>query len=70
VTTTLASVSRRMAAICSGSSSGLIGFTIPATAPPRIVTAVSVQLGSTKAMVSVSFTPSARNMLAAWVTRA
>ena len=45
VTRTLAFVSRRIAAICSGSRSGLIGFTIPATMPDRSVTAVSVQLG-------------------------
>jgi hypothetical protein len=70
VTTTLALVSRRMALIFSGSRSGLIGLTIPATAPPRRVMAVSIAFGRMKATTSFSPIPRLRNRFAAWVTLA
>ena len=43
VTTTLAPVSRRMPPICSPSSSGLIGLTMPATEPAKSVRKVSLR---------------------------
>ena len=46
VTTTLAPVSRRMPATCSGASSGLTGATMPAVAPAMSATAASTPLGS------------------------
>ena len=46
VTSTLAFASRRMAAICSGFSSGLTGLTMPAVQPARSVIAASLQFGS------------------------
>ena len=42
---------------------------MPAIAPPRIENAVSLQLGSTSATVSVSPIPRLRNRFAAWQTR-
>jgi hypothetical protein len=65
VTTTRAPVSRRIADICSGSSSGLTGLTIPTIAPPAMATAVSMQLGSTSATTSSSPIFRLRNRLAA-----